>query len=140
MLLHQAVVEGLKRSMANQCEGNWWESRQFSLERALINFNDRDGSITFLIIGAGESRGKGDKAFSLQGEQELSTGHILEATVWLTPIPLVAEDLGDVLTSYIPVPVNNSLNQIKIGFVNGFFSDGNGQHSHCISERKQGRQ
>jgi len=93
MLLHQAVVEGLKIGSANQCEGNGWEFRERSLKRALINLNDRNGSITSLIVGAGESRGKGDKAFSPQGEQQLPTGHILEAAVWLMPIPLSAEDL-----------------------------------------------
>ena len=44
------------------------------------------------------------------------------------------------LTSLVPVPVNINLNQIKIGLVNGSFSNGNGQHSHCIAERKWGRQ
>jgi len=52
----------------------------------------------------------------------------------------LAENFGDLLTAFIPMPVNGSLNQIKIGVVNGSFSDGNGQHSHCISKEKRGRQ
>jgi hypothetical protein len=92
MLLHQAVVKGLKRGMANQCEGNGWELRECSLNRALINLNDRNSSITSLIVGAGKSGGKGDKAPSVQGEQQLPTGHILEAAIGLTPIPRLAKD------------------------------------------------
>lgn len=106
----------------------------------MVNLNDRDGSITFLIIGAIQSRGKGDKAFALQGEQHLSTCHVLEPTVWLKPIPFLAENFGDLFTAFIPMPLNASLNQIKIGLVNGSFSDGNGQHSYCISKEKRGRQ
>jgi len=106
----------------------------------LVDFDNGDGSITFIIVGAIKSRRKGDKAFALQGEQHLSTCHVLEPTVWLKPVPFLAKNFGDLLTSLIPMPVNGSLNQIKIGLVNGSFSDGNGKHPHCIAERKRGRQ
>lgn len=92
MVLNQAVVEGFKIGSTNQGEANSWELRERSLNRALINLNSRNSSITSLIVGAGTSGGKADKAPSVQGEQQLPTGHILEAAIGLTPIPGLAKD------------------------------------------------
>ena len=36
--------------------------------------------------------------------------------------------------------INNSLDQFKIGPVNGSFSDSNGQHCHYIAKEKRRRQ
>jgi len=42
MVLKQAVLEGLKRGMADQREGIGWEFAECSLNRALINLNYRN--------------------------------------------------------------------------------------------------
>ncbi len=47
MLLDQAVVKRLERAIANQFELNGWESGKFAFERALVNFDERDGAIAF---------------------------------------------------------------------------------------------
>ena len=43
-------------------------------------------------------------------------------------------------SAFVPMIVDDSLNSRNIFFVNGPFSDGNGQHVHRISERFRGRQ
>ncbi len=75
-------------------------------------------------MGADESWREVDKAFSIQDEQELSAGHILEAAAGLAPVPFVAEDFGDMLSALIPMPIDNGLNQREIGLRDGSFSDG----------------
>ncbi len=52
----------------------------------------------------------------------------------------MAEDFGDLSSAFLPMLVDSSLNQLKVGLANCPFSDGNGQHFHCIAEQKRGRQ
>jgi hypothetical protein len=44
------------------------------------------------------------------------------------------------LSALIPKCINRGLNLNNISVGDGSFSDGNGQHTHCITERAQGRQ
>ena len=44
------------------------------------------------------------------------------------------------LSTLIPKRINRGLNLNNISVGDGPFSDGNGQHTHCITERAQGRQ
>ena len=44
------------------------------------------------------------------------------------------------LSTLIPKRINRGLNLNNISVVDGSFSDGNGQHTHYIIERAQGRQ
>jgi hypothetical protein len=44
------------------------------------------------------------------------------------------------LSTLIPKRVNRGLNLNNISVGDSPFSDGNGQHTHCITERAQGRQ
>jgi len=44
------------------------------------------------------------------------------------------------LSALTPKRINGGLNLNNISVVDGLFSDGNGQHTHCIPERAQGRQ
>ena len=55
--------------------------------------NGRDGPIAFFIVGTVESWRKSDQAFSAQSQQQLAACHVLQAAVWLQPIPLAAKDL-----------------------------------------------
>ena len=48
-------------------------------------------------------------------------------TDWLKPIPFLAEDFGDLSAAFIPMFLNRSLDQVKIGLVDGPISDGDGQ-------------
>jgi len=91
-------------------------------------------------MGAVNSWWQGDEAFSLQSEQEFPASHVLETAVGLHPIPFFAEDFGNLGTTFMPMLRNGSLNQGNIGFGDGPFSDGNGQHSNCISELNRRRQ
>ena len=56
------------------------------------------------------------------------------------PIPFPAEYFGDLSAAFIPVFIDSSSNEFEIGLVDGPFSDGNGQHSHSISEQDRRRQ
>ncbi len=42
-------------------------------------------------------------------------------------------------STLIPMPVDSDLNEGDVGLGDGSFPDGNGQHSHYISERERGR-
>jgi hypothetical protein len=44
------------------------------------------------------------------------------------------------LSTLIPKRINRGLNLNNISVGDGPFSDSNGQHTHCITERAQGRQ
>ena len=44
------------------------------------------------------------------------------------------------LSALTPMRVNRGLDLNDISVGDGPFSDGNGQHTHCITERAQGRQ
>ncbi len=106
----------------------------------MISFNDRCGSITFVIVGAVKSGRKGNEVLAFQGQQDFSTGHVLKPAIWLNPIPFFTEDFGDLSTTFIPMFLDNSLYQFKIGLGDGSLPDGNGQHSHYISEWNRRRQ
>ena len=75
-----------------------------------------------------------------KSEKHLSTGHVLETTIGLAPVPLLTEDFGNMSPTLVPMAVDGGLNRRNIFFVNGPFPDGNGQHVHRISERISGRQ
>jgi hypothetical protein len=83
---------------------------------------------------------KSDKVPSIQGEQKLSAGHILEAAIGLPPVPFLAKDLRDMFSTLIPMPVDSSLNNREFSLSDGSFSYDKGQHSHCIAKRMRGRQ
>ena len=44
------------------------------------------------------------------------------------------------LSALTPMRINRGLDLNNISVGDGSFSDGNGQHTHCITERAQGRQ
>ena len=52
----------------------------------------------------------------------------------------MAEDLGDLSATFVPMIVDGSLDELKIGFGNRSISDGDGQHNDYITEWKRGRQ
>jgi len=58
----------------------------------------------------------------------------------LEPTPLPAKDLGYMLSALTPMRVNRGLDLKDISVGDGPFSDSNGYHTHCITERAQGRQ
>jgi len=58
----------------------------------------------------------------------------------LHPIPFLAEDFGDLSATFMPMFPDSRLDQLKVGLSDGPFPDGNGQHSHCISEQNRRRQ
>ncbi len=66
-LLDKAVVKTFKIGIVDQCEFNGREARELILQRALVGFNDRDGSIPFVIVGAVKSRWKGNEALAFEG-------------------------------------------------------------------------
>ena len=99
-----------------------------------------NGSVAFVIMGADKPWRQSDEALSVKCEQNFPAGHVLELAIGLVPVPLPAEDLGDMLSALIPVGVNGGLNGFKRSLVNGSFADGDGQHVHCIAKRRRGRQ
>ena len=140
MLVNQAVVEGFKAGMAHGFEPDRAELGEFCLQGSLIDFINGNRSVAFVVMGAGKPWWQSDEAFSVKGEQNLSASHILELAIGLTPVPMPAKDLGDMLSALIPMGVNGGLNGFKRSLVNGSFADGDGQHVHCIAERRRGRQ
>ncbi len=75
-----------------------------------------------------------------QGKQKFPAGHVFGGAVGLEPSPVPAKDSGDALSSLGPMFIDYPLNQRDVGFGNGSFSYGYGQHDKCISEEMLGRQ
>ena len=42
--------------------------------------------------------------------------------------------------AFIPILPDSGLDRLKVGLVDGPFSDGDGQHCNCISDRNRRRQ
>jgi len=101
---------------------------------------DGNGSVAFVIMGADKPWRQSDKAFSVKGEKNLPAGHVFELAVGLAPVPLPAEDFGDMLSALIPMGINRGLNGFNRSHVNGSSADGDGQHVHCIAKTRRGRQ
>ena len=81
-----------------------------------------------------------DKALTIKREQNFSASHIFESTVWLNPVPFLTEDFRNICTAFVPMLKNDVLNKIEISRCDGSFSDGDGQHLNCITEKDLGRQ
>ena len=78
-------------------------------------------------------------SLTLQGNQYLPAGHVLQPSVGLEPLPSLTKYLGNVGAAAVPMFIDSGLDQWQIGVGNGPFSDGYGQHDDCISERNRGR-
>jgi len=75
-----------------------------------------------------------DQLFTIEGYQDFAAGHVFERTVGLSPVPFLAEDLGDLSAAFVPMIVDGRLDELKIGFGNCSISDGDGQHNDYITE------
>jgi hypothetical protein len=78
--------------------------------------------------------------YPLQGEENLSTGHILKTAIGLSPVPLLTEDPGNMLSALVPMTVDGGLDRRDVLLGDGSFSDGKRQHFDCIAEEIKGRQ
>ncbi len=58
----------------------------------------------------------------------------------MEPLPLSAKDPIYMLSTPTPVLIDRGLDWNDIVSGDGPFSESNGQHTHCITERAQGRQ
>ena len=58
----------------------------------------------------------------------------------MEPVPFLTENFGYLGTAFVPMGVDSDLNEFKIWLGDCPCSDGDGQHSHHISERSSGRQ
>ena len=110
------------------------------MQRGLHDFNNRDKTVAIFIMGAVDSWRQGDEVLSLQSEQDFPASHVFKTAVGLHPIPFSAEDLGNLSTPLSPMLINSSLDQLNISLGDNSFSNGNGQHAHCISEKGRRRQ
>ena len=102
--------------------------------------NDGDGSVAFVVVGIVDPWREGDQATAAQRQQDLAAGHVLQATIWLDPIPLSAKDPGYMFSAPAPVSIDRGLDWNDVVSGDGPFSDSNGQHFHCITEKGFGRQ
>ena len=104
-------------------------------------------------------------ALTLQGNQYLPAGHVLQPSiseleisfcvflaesnfvnalipfigVRLDPVPLLAEKFGNSGSPFVPMVMDNGLNHYQFSICNGSVSDCYGYHDNCISERYCGR-
>ncbi len=75
-----------------------------------------------------------NQLFTIEGYQDFTAGHVFETTIGLNPVPFLAENLGDLSAAFVPMVVDGSLDELKIGFGNRSFSDGDGQNNHYITK------
>ena len=79
------------------------------------------------------------KPLSLQGQKELSAGHIPQLTIGLHPIPLPTEHPRDLLSSPAPMGTDDGLDHGKIVFSNGSSANRERQHIKRIAKQNRGR-
>ena len=89
----------------------------------MINFNHRDGSVAFFVVGTVESWREGDQALATESQQDLPAGHVLEAAIWLEPIPLSAKDPGYMLSAFAPMLIDRGLDWNDVVSGDSPFSD-----------------
>ena len=63
------------------------------------------------LFELGFSEGKGYETLAFQCEQDLSASHVFETTIWLYPIPFLAEDFRNLGTPFVPMLRNSCLNK-----------------------------
>ena len=102
--------------------------------------NDGDGSVAFVVVGIVDPWREGDQATAAQRQQDLAAGHVLQATIWLDPIPLLTKDPGYMFSTLAPVLVDRGLDWNDVVSGDSPFSDSQRQHNHCITEKGCGRQ
>ena len=97
--------------------------------------NDRNGAVTqavFSIVFSGRIL---YKALSVEGDQDLSAGHVFEMAVGLTPIPFSTQNPGDLSAPPVPIVIDDVLDEPDLIGVNGPFSDGQRQHNQRIAKK-----
>ena len=62
-------------------------------------------------------------SLTLQGNQYLPTGHVLQPAVGLEPLPSLTKYLGNVGAAAVPMFIDSGLDQWQIGVGNGPFSE-----------------
>ena len=138
MLLDKAVVKWLLGGVSDQLQSESREMSEGSSKGALVNGHPGNGAVSLMVVGAIKRGRKSDKAFSLQGQKELSAcpvecrlrgparqdstgaGHIPQLTIGLHPIPLPTEHPRDLLSSPAPMGTDGGLDHGEILFSNGF--------------------
>ncbi len=80
--------------------------RKGAFDGSLVNTERRDGLITFFISSVMNTVRIIDKPFTIEGQQHFSTGHVLQTTVGLVPIPLLAENLRNLGSRFVPIVAN----------------------------------
>ncbi len=79
-------------------------------------------------------------ALTFHGNQYLPTGHVLQPSVGLEPLPFLTKYLGNVGAATVPMFIDNALDKRNVFVGNSAFSDVYWQHDEYISERDRGRQ
>jgi len=81
-----------------------------------------------------------DEAPAMQRDEHLPAGHVFEVPVGLAPVPLAAQDPGDLSAAPAPVVIDDFLDERHLTDVDGPFSDGQRQHDQRITEKGRRRQ
>ncbi len=112
VLLDQTVVQGFKVGMSNHLKLDIFKIRNILADRVFVNFNEGDITISVLVNANGFGRWKRNQFFTEKCQQDFPASHIFESAVGLYPVPLLAQDSGDMGSALVPVLVNGGLNQI----------------------------
>ncbi len=139
MLLDKAVVKRLQGGVSNQLQSGRREVSEGSWKGTLVNGHPGNGAVSYMVVGTSKRRRKSDKPSSLQGQKELSAGHVSQLTIGLHPIPLPTEHPRDLLSSPAPMGTNDGLDLGEILFRNGFSANRKRQHIKRIAKQFRGR-
>ncbi len=139
MLLDNAVVKWLQGGVSNQLQSGSREVSEGSSKGALVNGHPGNGAVSLMVVGAIKGRRESDKPFSLQGQKELSAGHIPQLSIGLHPVPLPAEYPRDLLSALAPMGTDDGLDLGEILFSNGFSANRERQHIKRVAKQNRGR-
>lgn len=103
MPAHQLVPEALLGGLADHGECQRAEVGDLPLYGGGVDEKALFGDSLFAAGSGISSLGQLDFALSVQGEQQVPAGSVLEPAVGLSPVPMSAKGLGNLGTAFIPV-------------------------------------
>lgn len=126
VLMDKAVVERFKRGMAYQRDLGGRKIRKYPADGAFIYGNNLDVSVSSIILAIMHSGREFEISHAFQSDEYFAAGHVFGGAVGLEPCPVVAQDLGDALPSFVPVFINHPLNHGDVSIRDGSSANGDG--------------
>jgi hypothetical protein len=134
-LIHQAVVKGFMFCVPYHLRPDRTQFFKGAVDGGLVHLDN--GGRSADVIGSPFRRWVFDQAFSVQGQQQFPTGHVLEPAAGLNPVPIFAQLPGNMGPALVPVFIDHCLDDGQVLGGNFAVSDGQRFHKKAYSKKKK---